>query len=149
VKVVALPPVLLGGINSFRLLRLVVEAEHWAERLEGGDGVLLKRNRGEVVSKIGENRVGVVRELEEKVDTLLREVDGWKKIRIRSVAWANMLEKMKPLSEEGEKVVLDQLWEELRYNFGVRVSGNLDHSREGDVTKPVYKCISQCISMLC
>jgi hypothetical protein len=28
VKVIALPPVLLGGINSFRLLRLVVEVEH-------------------------------------------------------------------------------------------------------------------------
>ncbi len=60
VKVVALPPVLLGGINSFRLLRLVVEVEHWAERLEGGDGVLLKKTRGEVVNKIGEHRVGVV-----------------------------------------------------------------------------------------
>ena len=88
VKVVALPPVLLGGINSFRLLRLVVEVEHWAERLEGGDGVLLKKTRGEVVNKIGEHRVGVVREPEEKVDTLLREVEGWKKMRVRSLAWA-------------------------------------------------------------
>ncbi len=35
VATVPLPPVLLAGINSFRLLRLVVEAEHWAERLEG------------------------------------------------------------------------------------------------------------------
>jgi hypothetical protein len=81
----------------------------------------------------------VVREPEEKVDTLLREVDGWKKMRVRSVAWANMPERMKPLSEEGEKVVLDQLREELRQNFGVRVSGSLDHSRVGDVVKPVYK----------
>jgi hypothetical protein len=139
VKVVALPPVLLGGINSFRLLRLVVEVEHWAERLEGGDGVLLKKTRGEVVNKIGEHRVGGVKDPEEKVDTLLREVEGWKKMRVRSVAWSNMPERMKPLSEEGEKVVLDQLWMELRQNFGVRVSGNLDLSREGAVEKPVFK----------
>jgi hypothetical protein len=131
VKVVALPPVLLGGINSFRLLRLVVEVEHWAERLEGGDGVLLKKTRGEVVNKIGEHRVGVVREPEEKVDTLLREVEGWKKMRVRSLGWAGMPERMKPLSEEGEQAVLNQLWGELRQNFGIRVSGNLDYSREG------------------
>jgi hypothetical protein len=36
VKVVALPPVLLGSINSFRLLRLVVEVEHWAESWREG-----------------------------------------------------------------------------------------------------------------
>ncbi len=35
VEVVALPPVPLGGINSFATLRAVVEVEHWAERLEG------------------------------------------------------------------------------------------------------------------
>ncbi len=131
VKVVALPPVLLGGINSFRLLRLVVEVEHWAERLEGGDGVLLKRTRGEVVNMIGEHRVGVVKDPEEIVETLLREVEGWKKMRVRSVGWANMPERMKPLSEEGERCVLDLLMDELRVNFGVRVSGSLDYSREG------------------
>jgi hypothetical protein len=38
VEVVALPPVPLGGLNSFAILRTVVEAEHWAERLEGGRG---------------------------------------------------------------------------------------------------------------
>jgi hypothetical protein len=139
VKVVALLPVLLGGINSFRRLRLVVEAEHWAERLKGGDGVLLKRTRGEVVNKIGEHRVGLVREPEERLDTLLREVDGWKKMRVRSVAWANMPERMKPISVEGEKCVLDLLVDELRQNFSVRVSGCLDHSREGGVAQAVYK----------
>jgi hypothetical protein len=42
-QVVALPPVLLGGLNSYRLLRNVVEAKLWAKRLEGGggNGVLL------------------------------------------------------------------------------------------------------------
>jgi hypothetical protein len=48
-------------------------------------------------------------------------------------------ERMKPFSEEGEKVVLDLLVEKLRQNFGVRVSGNLDHSREGGEVKLVYK----------
>ena len=46
VKVIALPPVLLGGINSFRLLRLVVEVEHWAERLEGGGWCPPEENQG-------------------------------------------------------------------------------------------------------
>ncbi len=50
-------------------------------------------------------------------------------------------ERMKPLSEEGEKVVLDLLVEKLRQHFGVRVSGNLDHSREGGEVKPVYKML--------
>jgi hypothetical protein len=50
----------------------------------------------------------MVRDPEEKVDTLLREVEGW------SLALSNMPERMKPLSEEGEKAVLDQLWMELR-----------------------------------
>jgi hypothetical protein len=139
VKVIALPPVLLGGINSFRLLRLIVEVEHWAERLEGGDGVLLKRTRGEVVNLIGEHRVGVVKDPEEIVETLLREVEGWKKMRVRSVGWENMPERMKPLSEEGERSVLDHLMDELRVNFGVRVSGSLDYSREGGAVQTVYK----------
>jgi hypothetical protein len=51
----------------------------------------------------------------------------------------HMPERMKPLSEEGEKAVLDQLWLELRQNFGIRVSGNLDHSRAGGEEKPVFK----------
>jgi hypothetical protein len=52
-------------------------------------------------------------------------------MRVRSVAWANMPERMKPLSVEGEKCVMDLLVDELRVNFGVRLSGCLDHSREG------------------
>jgi hypothetical protein len=47
-------------------------------RYGGGHGHILKKTRGEVVNKIGEHRVGMVREPEEKVDTLLREVEGWK-----------------------------------------------------------------------
>jgi hypothetical protein len=47
--------------------------------------VLLKRTTGEVVNMIGEHRFGMVRDPEERVDTLLREVGGWKKMRVRSV----------------------------------------------------------------
>jgi hypothetical protein len=46
VEVVALPPVPLGGLNSFATLRAVVEAEHWAERLEGGGGYTAGKDKG-------------------------------------------------------------------------------------------------------
>ncbi len=63
------------GINSFTVLRLVVEAEHWAEKLEGGDGVLLKRTRGELVKMIGEHAAGHVKDPEVTVNTLLKKVE--------------------------------------------------------------------------
>jgi hypothetical protein len=37
-QVSSLPAVLLAGINSFRLLRNVLEMEFWLEKLEGGGG---------------------------------------------------------------------------------------------------------------
>jgi hypothetical protein len=43
VQVVACPPILLGGINSYRLLRNVAEAEYWAEHMRGG--ILLRKTR--------------------------------------------------------------------------------------------------------
>jgi hypothetical protein len=103
IQVVALPPVLLGGINSFMLLRLVVEAEHWAERLEGGAGVLLMRTRSEVVKMIGKHGKGTVANPEERVDTLLKKVDGYDRVRVSSAVWEDMPERMMPLSIEGEK----------------------------------------------
>jgi hypothetical protein len=50
VQVAVCPPILLGGINSYRLLRNVVEAKHWAEKLVGGGGILLRRTREAVKS---------------------------------------------------------------------------------------------------
>ncbi len=38
VQVVALPPVLLGGVNSPSLVRNLSETEYWVERVEGGEG---------------------------------------------------------------------------------------------------------------
>ncbi len=141
VKVVALPPVLLGGINSFTVLRLVVEAEHWAERLEGGDGILLKKTRCEVVKKIGEHALGFVKDPEVRVDTLLKKVDGYKRVRVRSAVWRNMPERMLPLSEEGERMIVETLVEELRTNFGVRVSSQLGMVREGGKAQPTHKYV--------
>jgi hypothetical protein len=73
-KVEVVTPVPLGGINSFSTLRAVVEAEHWAERLEGGAGILLARTRGEVVRMIAKHGKGVVKDPEEKMDCLLMKV---------------------------------------------------------------------------
>ncbi len=138
-EVVALPPVPFDGINSFATLRAVVEVEHWAERLEGGAGVLLLKTRSEVVQLIAKHGKGVVKDPEEKVDTLLKKVGGYERVRVRSVIWQNMPARMKPLSQEGEKAIIDTLVEELGYNFGVRVSSKLQLSREGGDGKPVTK----------
>ncbi len=48
------PLVLLGGVNSFNLLRGIVEVETWVERLEGGEGALLQRTRAEVIKRMWE-----------------------------------------------------------------------------------------------
>jgi hypothetical protein len=44
IQVVAVPPIPIGGINSFRLLRAMLETEAWLEQLVGGDGGLLRRS---------------------------------------------------------------------------------------------------------
>jgi hypothetical protein len=141
VEVVALPPVPLGGINSFATLRAVVEVEHWAERLEGGAGVLLLKTRSEVVQLIAKQGKGEVKDPEEKVDTLLKKVGGYERVRVRSVIWKNMPARMKPLSPEGEKVIVDTLVEELCQNFGVRVSNRLMMSRDRGEGRPATKYV--------
>jgi hypothetical protein len=125
VNVVALPLVLLGGINSFTILRVVVEAEHWAERLERGG------RRGVRSSRIGEHALGYVKDPELRVDTLLKKVDGYEHVRVRSVVWSNIPERMLPLTEAGERTIVETLVEELRTNFGVRVSSSIGMAREG------------------
>ncbi len=52
VQVVAIPPVLLGGVNSSRLVRAIIEAEFWEEGLEGSDNVFLSNTRRTVMEKI-------------------------------------------------------------------------------------------------
>ncbi len=134
-----MPPVPLGGINSFATLRAVVEVEHWAERLEGGAGVLLLKTRSELVQLIAKHGKGVVKDPEEKVDMLLKKVGGYERVRVRSVIWQNMPARMRPLSPEGEKAIIETLVEDLRHNFGVRVSSRLLLSREGGEGKPATK----------
>ncbi len=51
------------------------------------------------------------------------------KIRYTSVGWANSPEYVAPLSEESEKIILTSLVLELRENFGVKISSNLNMSR--------------------
>ena len=88
---------------------------------------------------IAKHGKGVVRNPEEKVDCLLKKVCGYEKVRVRSALWKNMPERMLPLTVEGEKVIIGSLLEELKTNFGVRTSKNIEFSREGTVERPVYK----------
>ncbi len=48
VQVVAIPPVLLGGVNSPRLVRAIIETEFWEEGLEGSDNSFLSNTRSTV-----------------------------------------------------------------------------------------------------
>ncbi len=66
---------------------------------------------------------------EERADMLLKKVDGYDRMRVRSAVWENMPERMLPLTVEGEQIILGTLMEELRRNFGVKVSGKLEMER--------------------
>jgi hypothetical protein len=61
VQLVTCPPIILGGINSYRLLRNVVEAEYWAEHMIGGGGILLRKTREVVKQNIANLGVGKVK----------------------------------------------------------------------------------------
>jgi hypothetical protein len=81
VQVSAMPPVLIAGINSFKLLRDILEVEFWIERLEGGDGMMLGRMREKMIQKIGERGIGRRRSPDEHQHTLPKGVGVWDKIR--------------------------------------------------------------------
>jgi hypothetical protein len=130
VQVGILPPVLLGGVNSFNLLRGIVEVETWVERLEGGEGALLQKTRGEVIKRMWEGGVGKRRSVEERLHTVPRGVEGFEKIYMRCTGWSGMPERVSPLNSEGEAAIVGQLVGELRSSFGVRVSQKLVLDRE-------------------
>jgi hypothetical protein len=135
------PPILLGGINSYRLLRNVVEAEHWAEKLVGGGGILLMRTREVVRRNIADLGIGKVKRPEENVHTLPKGVDAWEKVRMRMVGWSGMPARAAPMTEVGEGQIVETLIGELKVNFGVKVSGNIILDREGEevvVASTVY-----------
>jgi hypothetical protein len=130
VQVSALPPLLMAGINSFRLLRNILEVEFWLERFEGGDAKLLMKTRELVINKIGKHGIGTRRSPEEHIYTLPKGVGVWDKIRLRSVGWVNMPERMGPITEEDETEILTMLVQELRNNYGVRVSDKWEGGRD-------------------
>jgi hypothetical protein len=124
------PPILLGGVNSFNLLRGIVEMESWVERLEGGEGALLQRTRAEVIKRMWDGGVGKRRSVEERLHTVPRGVEGFEKVYMRCTGWSGMPERVGPLSSEGEAAIVGQLVGELRSSFGVRVSQRLGLDRE-------------------
>jgi len=132
VKVTAAPPVLIGGVNSERLVRAIIEAESWLEGLEGGECAMLSGTRRVVMSKIDVFGVGVVTNPKEEVHLVPRGVNTKEKIRYTSVGWKNTPTLVKPLSEEAEAEVLASLVGELRTNFGARLSSNLVMDRNGN-----------------
>jgi hypothetical protein len=131
---VACPPILLGGINSYRLLRNIVEAEYWAEHMIGGGGILLRKTREAVKQIIAKLGVGKVKRPEENVHTLPKGVEAWEKVRMRMVGWAGMPARAGPLTEAGEAMIVEQLITDLKTNFGLRLSFKviLDRSVGGE-----------------
>jgi hypothetical protein len=129
-QVSSLPAVLLAGINSFRLLRNILEMEFWLEKLEGGDAKLLTKTRNIVVELIGKRGIGQRRSPEEIIYTLPKGVGVYDKVRLRSVGWVNMPERMEPITEEDEALIINTMVAEIRTNYGVRVSSQLESGRD-------------------
>ena len=130
VQVAALPPVLLGGVNCPTLVRNIIEIEHWAERLEGGDGLLLRKTRVAVVESMAEQGIGGVSKPEVNFYCMPKGVLTKDKVKYRSIGWVNSPEMVEPLSEKNEKKIVESLVEELRVNFGARLSRHLCLDRE-------------------
>ncbi len=108
-----------------------------AENLIGGGGVLLRRTREAVKRNIAVLGIGKVKRPEENVHTLPKGVEDYEKVKLRMVGWSGMPARAAPLTEAGEGEIVETLVEELRTNFGVRVSENIDQDRS--VTVVVQK----------
>jgi hypothetical protein len=135
VQVAAIPPVLLGGVNSFNLMRSILEVEAWVEKLVGGEGALLHKTRAEVVNWIWGSGLGRRKNVEERLHTVPRGVEGYEKAYMRCTGWSNMPERVAPLSKVGEKAIMAQLVKDLKDNFGVRVSEKLVLDREYEAAR--------------
>ncbi len=85
-------------------------------------------------SRIGQHALGYVYVPEVRVNTLL-QVDGYERVGVRSAVWSNIPERMLPLTEAGERTIVETL-EELHTNFGVRVSSSIGMAREGGKVQP-------------
>jgi hypothetical protein len=135
VQVGAMPPVLLGGVNSFNLMRSILEVEAWLEKLVGGEGALLHKTRAEVVNWMWGSGLGRRKNVEERLHTVPKGVEGYDKVYMRCTGWSNMPERVTPLSKAGEKAIISQLVRELKENFGVRVSEKLVLDRDYEATR--------------
>jgi hypothetical protein len=135
VQVGAMPPVLLGGVNSFNLMRSILEVEAWVEKLVGGEGALLHKTRAEVVNWMWGSGLGKRRNVEERLHTVPKGVEGYDKVYMRCTGWSNMPERVTPLSKVGEKAIISQLVRDLKDNFGVRVSEKLVLDRDYEAVR--------------
>jgi hypothetical protein len=104
--------------------------EFWLEKLEGGDAKLLSKTRNTVIELIGKRGIGQRRSPEEIIYTLPKGVGVYDKVRLRSVGWVNMPERMEPITEEDEAVIINTMVAEIRANYGVRVSSQLESGRD-------------------
>jgi uncharacterized Zn-binding protein involved in type VI secretion len=90
-----------------------------------------------VIKQIGKHGIGTRRSPEEIIYTLPKGVGTFDKVRMRSVGWANMPERMEPITEEEEAEVITMMVAELRSNYGVRVSCKLEGGRASKCTSEV------------
>jgi len=134
-QVGAVPPVLLGGVNSFNLMRSILEVEAWVERLVGGEGALLHKTRTEVVNWMWGSGLGKRKNVEERLHTVPKGVEGYEKVYMRCTGWSSMPERVAPLSKAGERAIVAQLVRDLKDNFGVRVSEKLVLDREYEAAR--------------
>jgi hypothetical protein len=81
VQVLAIPPLLLGRVNSLQLLRAIIETEFWAEGLEGSDNFFLSNTRRTVMEKIALHGVGRVEKPKEEMHIVPRLVFSKDKMR--------------------------------------------------------------------
>ncbi len=117
------------GVNSHRLTRAIIDAEYWVESLEGGDCTLLSATRRMVMEKMAENGIGKVRRPQEEMHIVPKGVGTKDKVRYKALGWVDTPIQVAPLSEKGEKEILDSLVRELQVNFGAKISNNLAMDR--------------------
>ncbi len=115
----------MGGVNRFNLMRSILEVEAWVEKLVGGEGALLHKTRAEVVNWMWGSGLGKRKNVEERLHTVPKGVEGYEKVYMRCTGWSSMPERVSPLSKAGEKAIVSQLVRDLKDNFGVRVSEKL------------------------
>jgi hypothetical protein len=109
--------------------------EYWVDRLEGGGAFLLSQTRGLVVQAMAQLGLEVSKHQKEEVHTVPHGVDpndvqrSKEVVRYTSTGWKNSPKKVAPLDEASERKILLSLAEELRKNYGVKISTNLKLTR--------------------